>query len=72
MAPNFATLVVCRVFAGAFGGTVQNAADGIAANIFFTVQERILPLTLYAFTLMFGVTIGPVFEALFEPLGWRW
>ena len=72
VAPNFATLVVCRVFAGAFGGTVQNAADGIAANIFFTVQERILPLTLYAFTLMFGVTIGPVFGALYEPLGWRW
>lgn len=72
MAQNFATLVVCRFLAGAFGGTVQNAADGIAANLFFTAQERILPLTIYAFTLIFGVTIGPVFGALVEPLNWRW
>lgn len=72
MAQNFATLVVCRLFAGAFGGTVQNAADGIAANLFFTAQERILPLTFYAFALMFGVTIGPVVGALVHPLGWRW
>lgn len=64
--------MVCRLLAGAFGGTVQNAADGAAANLFFTAQERILPLTLYAFSLMFGVTTGPVIGALVKPLGWRW
>ncbi|KAJ6779602.1 hypothetical protein PWT90_08384 [Aphanocladium album] len=72
LAKNFATLIVCRVIAGAVGGTLQNAADGIAANLFFHNHERVLPLTAYVFAMVFGVTIGPVFGAVVEPLNWRW
>ena len=72
LAQNFATLLVSRVLAGAFGGTVQNAADGIVANVFLHHHERALPLTLYTLALLMGVTMGPVLGALFEPLGWRW
>ncbi|PON21921.1 hypothetical protein TGAM01_v209177 [Trichoderma gamsii] len=72
LAENFATLVVCRVFAGIFGGTVQNAADGIAANMFPSHSERALPLTVYVLSLLLGVTMGPVLGAVEEPLGWRW
>ncbi|KAE8395546.1 major facilitator superfamily domain-containing protein [Aspergillus alliaceus] len=72
LAQDFATLVVCRVFAGAFGGTLQNCADGIASNLFLDYRERVFPLTLYTFTLLFGVTMGPVLGAVAEPLGWRW
>ncbi|KAB8071374.1 MFS multidrug transporter [Aspergillus leporis] len=72
LAQNFATLVVCRAIAGAFGGTLQNCADGIASNLFLDHRERVFPLTLYTFTLLFGVTMGPVLGAVMEPLGWRW
>ncbi|KAK3186902.1 hypothetical protein K4F52_004346 [Lecanicillium sp. MT-2017a] len=72
LARNFATLVVCRAIAGAFGGTLQNAADGIAANLFMHHHERVLPLTGYVATLLLGVTMGPVLGAVVEPLGWRW
>lgn len=72
LAQNFATLVVCRAIGGAAGGTLQNAADGVAANMFRTCQERVLPITLYVFALVFGVTMGPVLGAVVEPLGWRW
>lgn len=72
VAQNFATVVVCRAIAGAAGGTLQNAADGVAANLFRTCQERVLPITLYVFTLVSGVTMGPVLGAVVEPLGWRW
>ncbi|THD00114.1 hypothetical protein EYZ11_000439 [Aspergillus tanneri] len=72
LAPNFATLVVCRAIAGAFGGTLQNCADGLASNMFLHHKDRVFPLTLYTFTLLFGVTMGPVLGAAVEPLGWRW
>ncbi|KAE8356281.1 MFS multidrug transporter [Aspergillus coremiiformis] len=72
MAPNFTTLVVCRAIAGALGGTLQNCADGIASNVFLDHRERVFPLTLYTFILLFGVTMGPVLGAVAEPLGWRW
>ncbi|KAJ3497384.1 hypothetical protein NLG97_g1943 [Lecanicillium saksenae] len=72
LAKNFATLIVCRVIAGAVGGTLQNAADGIAANLFLHNHERVLPLTAYVFAMVFGVTMGPVLGAVVEPLNWRW
>ncbi|KAL4892837.1 MFS multidrug transporter [Aspergillus ambiguus] len=72
LAQNFATLVVCRAIAGALGGTLQNCADGLASNLFLCHRQRVLPLTLYTFTLLFGVTMGPVLGAAVDPLGWRW
>ncbi|KAF9895185.1 hypothetical protein FE257_000087 [Aspergillus nanangensis] len=72
LAQNFATLIVCRAIAGALGGTLQNCADGLASNLFSSHRERAFPLTLYTFTLLFGVTMGPVLGAVVEPLGWRW
>ena len=60
------------VFAGAFGGTVQNAADGIIANLFAHHRERALPITLYILALLMGVTLGPVLGAVSGPLDWQW
>lgn len=65
-------MIVCRVISGAVGGTVQNAADGIAANLFALHRQRVLPLTLYVFSLLLGVALGPVLGAVVEPLSWRW
>ncbi|KAI5457546.1 major facilitator superfamily domain-containing protein [Mariannaea sp. PMI_226] len=72
LAKDFTTLIVCRVFAGAFGGTLQNAADGIAANLFSSQSERALPLTVFVLSVLLGVTMGPVLGAAGESLGWRW
>ncbi|OAQ95662.1 hypothetical protein LLEC1_05789 [Akanthomyces lecanii] len=33
---------------------------------------RVLPLTGYVFSLVSGVTMGPVLGAVVEPLSWRW
>ena len=72
LAHNFATLIATRVFAGAFGGTIQNAAEAIAANLFKTSQERLTALTLYILALVAGVTLGPVQGAVVGALSWRW
>ncbi|KFY33261.1 hypothetical protein V494_07785 [Pseudogymnoascus sp. VKM F-4513 (FW-928)] len=72
IAKNFTTLIVCYVVAEAAGGTLQNAADGVAANLFKTSKEKILPLTLYIFLLLFGVTMGPVQGVVPKTLNWRW
>lgn len=72
LANNFSTLIISRIFAGAFGGTVQNAAEGVAANLFKTSQERLTALTVYIFTLLAGVTLGPVLGSVVAVLNWRW
>ena len=64
--------MVCRGIAGALGGTLQDAADGIAANMFLHHKERVLPLMGYVAALLLGVTMGPVLGAVVEPLNWRW
>ena len=69
---NFATLIVTRFFAGAFGGTIQNAAEGIAANLFKTSGERLSALSIYILALLVGVTLGPVQGAIVGGLSWRW
>ena len=72
VAPNFATLVVTRVIAGAFGGVLQNVMETFVADMRFTDEERNLPVTLYTFVLVGGVTLGPVSGAIFHELSWRW
>ncbi|KAE9964417.1 hypothetical protein EG328_010482 [Venturia inaequalis] len=74
VAPNFATLMVARVIAGACGGVLQNSVDGIAADVWQHDQrKRTTSLTLYTFSLLGGVTFGPVFGgAIIKSLDWRW
>lgn len=74
VAPNFATLIVARVFAGAFGGVLQNSVDGIAADLWKDdVDRRAVSLSVYIFALLGGITIGPVVGgAIIKTLDWRW
>lgn len=70
---NFATLIVTRAIAGSFGGVLQNVMDGIVADIFEGEEARLLPMTLYIFALVGGVSFGPVFGgAVVSHLNWRW
>lgn len=74
VAPNFATLIVARVIAGACGGVLQNSVDGMAADLWqHDIEKRTTSLTLYTFSLLGGVTFGPVFGgAIIKFLDWRW
>jgi len=59
VANSFATLVVTRAVAGSLGGVLQNVIDGIAADIWEGEEKRLLPLTLYVFSLVGGEFGGP-------------
>lgn len=72
LAPNFATLLVTRVIAGALGGILQTAIEMFIADIWLTDAERNLPVTLYTLALVAGVTLGPTFGAIAKELSWRW
>ena len=72
VATDFATLLVCRAIAGAFGGILQNAMETIIADIWRTDDGRNLPITIYTFSYVAGVTLGPALGALVRHLLWRW
>lgn len=73
VAQTFATLVVCRFLCGCFGGIIQDVMDGIIADVWRGPIERSLPVTIYVFSLIAGVTLGPVIGgAIVTTLYWRW
>jgi MFS family permease len=73
VAPNFATLIACRFIAGCCGGVLQDVMDGVIADIWPGAEKRSLPVTLYVFSLLAGVTLGPVMGgAVVSTLNWRW
>ena len=73
LAQNFATLIVCRFIAGCCGGVLQDAMDGIIADIWSEATERSLPVTFYVLSLLVGVTFGPVLGgAVIVRFYWRW
>lgn len=74
VAMNLATLIVARVIAGSCGGVLQNAVDGMAADLWDKdTKRRSLSLSVFIFALLGGVTFGPVMGGLIiKYLGWRW
>lgn len=73
VAENFATFIVCRFFAGCCGAVLQDAMDGIIADIWAKATQRSLPVSCYVFALLAGVSVGPVVGgAIVLRLNWRW
>jgi len=54
VATNYATLVICRFFAGLFTGPAISVAGGLIADV-FKVQDRLLVITL----IVVGPFLGP-------------
>ncbi|KAL8982059.1 MAG: hypothetical protein Q9205_003334 [Flavoplaca limonia] len=72
LAQNFATLLVVRAIAGFVGGVLQNVLEQVAPDIWATDKDRNLPITIYTFVYVSGVTLGPVLGAIVHDLPWRW
>ena len=73
VAKSFATLVVTRFISGCLGGTILNCIGGIIADIWVDEEQQNLPMTLFVFALVFGVTIAPVIGgAIALQFSWRW
>lgn len=72
--PSFSGLLVARLFAGAAGGVLQNAVDGIAADVWgYDIHRRAFSISIYVFSLLAGVTLGSVFGGLVVlTMSWRW
>ena len=72
VAPNFVTMLVTRAIAGFFGGIVLNAMEIFIADMWLTDDKRNLPITLFTFLYIAGVTLGPALSAIVKVLSWRW
>ncbi len=72
VAPNFATLLISRAIAGALGGILQNVMEQLSTDMWATEKERDLPITLYSYVYVAGVTLGPALGSIVGNLAWRW
>ncbi|CAF0786647.1 unnamed protein product [Adineta ricciae] len=69
---NIWTLIILRVFAGAFGASSMVNAAGVIADL-FDAAERGIPLSIFVAATFLGIVIGPIVGAFMgETVGWRW
>ena len=72
LSPNYASLVVARIFMGLAVSPVECLPSATIAEIFF-LHERAYRLGVYTLLLLGGKNIVPlVSAAIIESLGWRW
>ena len=73
LARNFATLVATRTFSGACAGILENITGGIVSDIWEDEFSRSLPMSIYVWGLVAGISFGPVFGgAIVSFKNWRW
>ena len=72
LAPNFANLVVARIFMGIAVSSVECLPSATVAEIFF-LHEKAYRLGIYTLLLLGGKNLVPlVSAAIIQGLGWRW
>ena len=72
LSPNYASLVVARVFQGLVVSPVECLPSASIAEIFF-LHERAYRLGIYTLLLLGGKNLVPlVSAAIIQSLGWRW
>ncbi|KAI9742050.1 MAG: hypothetical protein M1834_000440 [Cirrosporium novae-zelandiae] len=72
VSPNYASLVVARIFMGVAVSPVECLPSATIAEIFF-LHERAYRLGIYTLLLLSGKNIIPlVSAAIIQALGWRW
>lgn len=72
LSPNYASLVVARIFMGLAVSPVECLPSATIAEIFF-LHERAYRLGVYTLLLLSGKNLVPLASAaIIEGLGWRW
>jgi MFS family permease len=72
LSPNFASLIVARIFQGIAVSPVEVLPSATIAEIFF-LHERAYRLGIYTLLLLGGKNLIPlVSAAIIQSLGWRW
>jgi MFS family permease len=73
LAENYATLVVTRIITGACSGVLANITSGIVSDIWREGRSKSFSASLWIFSLLAGLNMGPVFGSLtLRHLSWRW
>jgi MFS family permease len=71
-AKNIQTLVICRLFAGLFGGPILAIGAGTNADI-FPIEKRAVTTVLYCTAAFIATGIGPVIASYATSReNWRW
>lgn len=72
LSPNYASLVVARIFMGIAVSSVECLPSATVAEIFF-LHEKAYRLGIYTLLLLGGKNLVPlVSAAIIQSLGWRW
>ncbi|KAF1810758.1 MFS general substrate transporter [Eremomyces bilateralis CBS 781.70] len=75
-ANNFATLVVTRFFGGGGSSVAILLVSGSIADVWQTDGERSLPMSLFGFTSVIGIALGPFIGSAIVQIKrndpWRW
>lgn len=75
-ATNFATLVVTRFFGGGASSVSINIVGGSIADVWKGDQQRSIPMSLFGFTSVVGIALGPFIGAAIvqapQADSWRW
>lgn len=72
VSPNYASLVVARIFQGIAVSPVECLPSATIAEIFF-LHERAYRVGIYTLLLLGGKNLVPlVSAAIIQSLGWRW
>jgi MFS transporter, DHA2 family, multidrug resistance protein len=72
LAPNLATLIICRVLQGAGGGGLQPSEQAILADT-FEPRKRGMAFAVYGMAVVLAPAIGPTLGGwITDNFNWRW
>ncbi|KAF2144144.1 uncharacterized protein K452DRAFT_246347 [Aplosporella prunicola CBS 121167] len=72
-APNFATLIVTRLFGGGASSVSINIVGGTIADVWKGDRARSIPMSIFGMTSVIGIALGPfIGSAIAANMNWRW
>ncbi|KAH9872241.1 hypothetical protein IAQ61_005076 [Plenodomus lingam] len=72
VAPNFAALVIFRLFVGIGGSAAISVVGGICADIYHNPQSRGRSMAIFMAATTFGPLLGPIVSGFIGVISWSW
>jgi MFS family permease len=72
LAPNFAALVIFRLFCRLGAASAITLAGGTCADLYKTPEGRGRAFAAYICLTAFGPCAGPIISGYLSPISWRW